>query len=200
MREAETFENKKVRGGLDAKKVFFGLLIFSIAGLGVVSTSLFGDQQDSLKLQGGRNFGSSQKGKMADSLKPSLPSKEIQEIRMTVRGNTYYPYPIIVKKGVPVKIIGELSEIPGCSRSIVIPEFNIRKTLRPGDNVIEFLPTREGSFRFACSMGMYFGQIIVTDAENPTTDQAIQDPSAVLPEKQSGSACGVGSCGCNCGS
>lgn len=73
-------------------------------------------------------------------------------------------YPVItVKNGIPVKWNLRATEgsLTGCNSSIIIPEFNIQKDLLPGDNIIEFTPTKAGIIPYSCWMGMIQSKIIV---------------------------------------
>jgi len=56
-----------------------------------------------------------------------------------------------------------MNTIGGCMKTILIPEFGVQKTLSAGDNVIEFTPTKSGTFDFTCGMGMGRGKIIVEE-------------------------------------
>ena len=84
-----------------------------------------------------------------------------QVVKLWVEGGNYVLSPAEFKKDVPVRIEADISRTPGCSRSIVISSFNIRKTVSSGDNVIEFTPTKTGTFNIACSMNMYRGTFTV---------------------------------------
>lgn len=70
-----------------------------------------------------------------------------------------------VKAGIPVRwnLYAEKGTINGCNNAIVIPEYRIEKRLQPGDNIIEFTPTKSGRFRYSCWMGMIRGTITVAD-------------------------------------
>lgn len=118
----------------------------------------------------------------------------VQEIQLYVQGSTYYPNPIRVKKGIPVRIVADMGRIPGCSRSIVIPDFGIRKVLSTGDNTIEFTPDKSGTFSFSCSMGMYRGTIVVEEA-----DGSVAAFTGAAPKAASGGSCGASGGGCGCG-
>lgn len=118
---------------------------------------------------------------------------DVQKVHFSVNGSTYYPYPIRVKKGIPVQLIGDMNNMPGCSRSIVIPEFGIKKTISEGDNVIEFTPDKSGTFQFSCSMNMYRGQIIVEESNGSV---AAYTGNTSVPNAGS---CGGSGCGCGCG-
>lgn len=118
----------------------------------------------------------------------------VQEVVLSVQGANYYPNPIRVKKGVPVRLVADISSMPGCSKSIVIPEFGIRKTVSTGDNLMEFTPDKSGTFDFSCSMGMYRGKIVVEEADGSVAAYAGSAPAP----SAGGHACGMGG-GCGCG-
>lgn len=117
----------------------------------------------------------------------------VQEVTLTVQGGNYYPNPIVVKKGVSVRLIADIGKMPGCSKSIVIPEFGIRKTVSSSDNLIEFTPGKSGTFQFSCSMGMYRGTIVVQEA-----DGTVAAYTGSAPAAKAGS-CGANGGGCGCG-
>jgi sulfite exporter TauE/SafE len=75
-------------------------------------------------------------------------------------------YPnITVQAGTPVKWRIDAAEgsINGCNNRIFIPEYNIEYSLRLGENVIEFTPTKPGRYTYSCWMGMIRGTINVTE-------------------------------------
>jgi copper chaperone CopZ len=117
----------------------------------------------------------------------------VQTVRLSVQGTTYYPSPIRVKVGIPVQLVADIANMSGCSKSIVIPEFGISKTVSASDNIIQFTPTKSGTFKFSCAMNMYQGQIIVVNADGSV---ATYTGSTVAP---SGSTCGGSGGGCGCG-
>jgi copper chaperone CopZ/uncharacterized membrane protein YagU involved in acid resistance len=117
----------------------------------------------------------------------------VQTVQLSVQGTNYYPNPIVVKKDIPVRLVADVNNMPGCSKSIIIPEFNIRKTVTTGDNLIEFTPNKSGTFQFSCSMGMFRGQIVVQNADGSVS------PSTGSVPISSGGTCGGGGGGCGCG-
>ncbi|NLG25145.1 MAG: heavy metal transporter [Clostridiales bacterium] len=74
-----------------------------------------------------------------------------------------YP-PISVVAGVPVKwtLHADRSALNGCNAALEIPEYDLAVRLQPGDNLIEFTPTRTGTFVYSCWMGMIRSTITVT--------------------------------------
>ncbi len=91
------------------------------------------------------------------------PAKDAQIVRITQKGNGYFPSQVTVKKGQPVRLIVDSEESYSCAASLSIPKAGIRKTLRPGENVFEFTPDKSGDIPFSCSMGMYRGVINVVE-------------------------------------
>lgn len=87
----------------------------------------------------------------------------VQTINMRVVASGYVPNSFTVKKGVPVKWIINGENTFGCQAYFVVPSLGIQRTIVPGDQVIDFTPDKAGVINFSCGMGMYRGQITVTD-------------------------------------
>ena len=85
---------------------------------------------------------------------------KVQEIILSMKNYNYYPNTIKAKVGVPVRIFLDESVV-GCYRSFTIRDFGIAKYLKTPNDYVEFTPTKKGTFRFACSMGMGTGTLIV---------------------------------------
>lgn len=83
-----------------------------------------------------------------------------QKITLSVKDLNYYPNIITVKANQPVKIYLD-NTVSGCLRAFTIPELGVSKYLQTAEDYIEFTPTKKGTFRFQCSMGMGYGTIIV---------------------------------------
>jgi len=197
---------------MDAKKTFWALVVLVVAGFtlflafgGLVAPvnaqpQELGQQQVSAngifavqpaanqQPSGGQQAGQARQGGQLAAVKNG-----VQEITLTVQGGSYMPNPIRVKKGVPVKIIADLSSVRGCASSIVIPDFNVRKNFRQGDYSVEFTPGKSGTFDFGCSMWMYTGKIAVEESDGTVADyKGIAAPVAA-------GSCGAGGGGCGCG-
>lgn len=112
-----------------------------------------------------------------------------QEIVMTADGSGYTPNAFYVKKGVPVKWIIKGSALNSCNNGIVVTSLNVEKTLKPGDNLIEFTPQDNKDINFSCWMGMIRGVIKVTDNLD-TVDASKADYS--IPARSSGMPCCTG--------
>lgn len=118
---------------------------------------------------------------------------QIQIIKLSVQGSNYVLSPSEVKVGIPVRIEADMSKMPGCSKSIVISAFNIRKTVTTTDNVIEFTPDKAGTFNIVCSMNMYRGTFTVLENDGSKSN-------VVEAASTTGGTCGGSSGGgCGCG-
>jgi plastocyanin domain-containing protein len=71
--------------------------------------------------------------------------------------------PITVYADVPLKwtITADKENLNGCNNEIIIPEFNKQQKLVPGENIIEFTPTKAGTITYTCWMGMISSTITV---------------------------------------
>lgn len=117
-----------------------------------------------------------------------------QEVTVDVQPSAYPP--VIVQQGIPVKLnlraAGNV--INGCNGTIVIPQYDIQKTLQTGDNIVEFMPEGTGNVALTCWMSMIRSTIVVVDdlsaysSAGGTTDA----PAASLPpaQQQGGGCCG----------
>lgn len=85
---------------------------------------------------------------------------EFQEVILGMKNYNYYPNEIKVKAGEPVRIILDDS-VRGCYRAFTINELGVRKYSKSEEDYIEFIPTEKGTYRFACTMGMGVGTLIV---------------------------------------
>lgn len=86
---------------------------------------------------------------------------DVQIVNLGVANYNYDPSTINVEAGKKVRIIGNMEQLQGCLRAFTIPSFGITKIFNYGDNILEFIPTKKGTYGFSCSMGMGFGKLIV---------------------------------------
>ncbi|MBQ7500141.1 MAG: sulfite exporter TauE/SafE family protein, partial [Clostridia bacterium] len=61
---------------------------------------------------------------------------------------------ITVRKNIPVRITihADESKITGCNNEVVSSDLGFDVVLKPGDNIIEFLPEKEGEYIYTCWM------------------------------------------------
>jgi sulfite exporter TauE/SafE len=88
---------------------------------------------------------------------------EVQRVNTTLKPGRYTP--ITVRVGVPVEWTVDAPEgsLNGCNNRMYIPEYGIEVPFQPGANLIEFTPTRTGTFPYSCWMGMIRSTITVVD-------------------------------------
>ena len=104
---------------------------------------------------------------IADTKKEQSQEAQIEEGVQTIE-TTLSPYryePITVRVGIPVRwtITAESGSLNGCNSAIVIPEYEIQKSLQIGENIIEFTPTKAGTYSYTCWMGMIRSSINVLE-------------------------------------
>nr|WP_294488826.1 sulfite exporter TauE/SafE family protein [uncultured Anaerosporobacter sp.] len=88
----------------------------------------------------------------------------VQVIHSTLSPGSYPP--ITVQAGMPVKwvIDAPKGSINGCNYKLYINEYGIEHQFKSGENIIEFTPTKSGTFNYSCWMGMIRGTIAVREA------------------------------------
>jgi sulfite exporter TauE/SafE/copper chaperone CopZ len=144
-------------GGISAAATGgFRKFFFKMAGIIVISLGIF-NFQNGLALM--------KLGTASPKEQPVVvtPAGDVQVVRITQKGNGYFPAQVTVKKGQPVKLIVDSQESYSCAASLLIPKEGIRTRLNPGENVFEFTPDQAGDIPFSCSMGMYRGVINVIE-------------------------------------
>ncbi len=90
----------------------------------------------------------------------NLPSAQVQKVVISEKDLNYYPQQIKVKVNQPVSISLD-SSVKGCLRAFTIKDFGITKYLKTPQETIDFTPNQKGTYRFACTMGMGYGTLIV---------------------------------------
>ena len=91
--------------------------------------------------------------------------KDYQEVKINLSYGSYDD--IIVQKGKKVKLIINVQEkyLTGCNNVVMINEFNIKQELKVGENIIEFIPDKVGTYSMSCWMNMITNNIKVIDNE-----------------------------------
>jgi len=119
-------------------------------------------------------------------------SNEFQIVKLSVTNGEYVLSPSEFEKGIPVRLEADMANMPGCSKSIVISAFNVRKTFTNTDNTIEFTPDKAGNFSIVCSMNMYRGTFTVLETDGTKSNYV--DKTTSISSTCSMSS--VSSCGC----
>jgi plastocyanin domain-containing protein len=154
----------------------FAKRFFKFAGLLVIFLAVF-NIANGWNLTGWKMFSGSGNGGKNISQDSAAVVDGVQTVNITQSSSGYSPNNFTVKKGIPVKWVINSTDSQTCAASIIFSEFNIRKALKSGQNVIEFTPTETGNFKFSCSMGMYRG-----------TFRVIDNPDVKISPSQSNSA------------
>lgn len=89
--------------------------------------------------------------------------KDYQEVHINLSYNNYGD--IIVQRGLKVKLVIDVDKkyLTGCNDTIQINEYNIKKRLIEGENIIEFTPAKVGDYSINCWMNMIKNTIKVID-------------------------------------
>ena len=96
----------------------------------------------------------------AEPAAETAPAQGVQIVQVAVQGTTYVFTPASVQAEWPVRLVFDPNGLPGCSRTVILPDYDITKTIVEGDATIEFKPSGEGPITVACSMNMYTGTLV----------------------------------------
>lgn len=88
---------------------------------------------------------------------------DTQVVEFDLSYNGYQNIKVEVDKPVKMIIHVDKKYLTGCNNSLTIPEYNINQELKVGDNIIEFHPTKEGTFIYTCWMNMLKNNIKVVN-------------------------------------
>ncbi|HBI34339.1 MAG TPA: hypothetical protein DEA43_01695 [Candidatus Moranbacteria bacterium] len=182
-------------GGLaSVVRGIFAQRFFKFAGILVIFLAMF-NIANGYNLTGWQvSKVESRKLKVESVIDPNVTMENgVQVVRMKEIASGYSPNKFTIKKDVPVKWIIDAQAPYSCASSLVVSSLKIQKTLKAGENIIEFTPTKTGKIPFSCSMGMYTGAFTVID-EN--SDEVVVEDDLV--EKQaSGGICNKQGCNIN---
>lgn len=86
---------------------------------------------------------------------------QTQEVTVTVDGG-YTPNTVVLKQGVPARIIFHRNDPSNCLSHVVFPDFGINQELPlHQDFPIAIDTSKAGSYHYACGMNMFFGKVVV---------------------------------------
>jgi hypothetical protein len=175
-------------------KEVLGIIAAIIVGLVVlVSARNFADSRNYYQTSFGGNTLQNANNAVQDIGTKTVVENGVQNVRLFLNDDFQYQLdPPVLRKGIPVKMEVDMGTVAGCMTNIVIPGFNIRKSVSKGNNIIEFTPDKSGKFQISCSMGM--GRSTFTVAE-----ETGEISTYVEPTPAAGASCGAGGGGCGCG-
>ncbi|MEW6129318.1 MAG: efflux RND transporter periplasmic adaptor subunit [Acidobacteriota bacterium] len=100
-------------------------------------------------------------GSVQQNAQPNTETK-VQSVNITLTDKGFVPSVITLKVGIPARLIFLRKVEVTCATEIQIPALGITQELPFNEAVaIEFTPTQVGEIKFACSMNMVSGKIIV---------------------------------------
>ena len=85
---------------------------------------------------------------------------DAQKVVIGMKDYNYYPNTVKVRAGQQVSLSLDES-VYGCFRDFTIRELGVKKYLKTPQDTVEFVPSKKGTYTFACSMGMGTGRLIV---------------------------------------
>jgi sulfite exporter TauE/SafE/plastocyanin domain-containing protein/copper chaperone CopZ len=188
-------------GGLaSVVRGIFAQRFFKFAGILVIFLSIF-NIANGYNLTGwqiGSGLGSTGSNKATQVSDPNVIIENgVQVVKMTETSSGYSPNKFTIKKGVPVKWVIDAQAPYSCASSLVSSSLKIQKSLKAGENVIEFTPTEAGRIPFSCAMGMYTGAFNVVDENSAvTTASTTTTQSSAI---SAGGSCGSGGAGAAAG-
>lgn len=97
------------------------------------------------------------------AVQPYIPESQegMQLVELSWGVLNYKPEVIEVKAGVPVRIKADMKRLRGCYRSFIIRGMGVVGTFTDAKPYIDFVPEKQGTFAFSCTMNMARGKIIV---------------------------------------
>ncbi len=99
----------------------------------------------------------------AEGARAVMGSDGVQEMTIVVRDH-YRPATVVVRRGVPLRLLFDRQEDVPCSERVIFSDFQQERWLAPfATTVVQFIPTRTGDFLFTCAMGMYQGRLVVEE-------------------------------------
>jgi len=128
---------------------------------------------------------------------------EYQIVKMDLTYRGYSPNVLFIKKDIPVRWIINVKQMSGCTDEIIMPEYNIKKPLEYGENIIEFVPKKLGDIKFSCWMQMVWGKFVVSEGDINPEQQKLELEKSSMPQStcgdggSCGGSCDVSSCGCS---
>lgn len=93
---------------------------------------------------------------------PAKEVKGVQKLTVSVADGKYSPSVISVKKGKPVELTFKGGKNMGCGSTIEFKSLKQKQTVKEGKTVVfKFTPKQAGDIKFACSMDMIQGKVVV---------------------------------------
>ena len=92
----------------------------------------------------------------------AIAKPRVQTAKVEINTKGYRPTSLRLRRGVPARVTFLRTTDATCAKEIVLPDFNIRRTLPLNEPVVvTFTPTNRGKFTFVCGLNMMRGQLVV---------------------------------------
>jgi plastocyanin domain-containing protein len=92
----------------------------------------------------------------------SQPKKAAKEVQLSVTSDGFQPAEIKTKAGQPLRLVITRTTDRTCAKEVVIKDLGVSKPLPLNEPVaVEITPKKNGQLRYACSMDMIAGVIVV---------------------------------------
>jgi len=144
-----------MKSGITIATLLFGLII---AGCGDGTDTSSDSQADSAQADA---------GDLPDATIPTMVDGA-QEITVQVFDTGYVPSRIALKANVPARITFDQHGTTECAWAVKSPDLGIALTDLPENKqtVVEFTPSKEGTFEFTCGMDMLRGSMMIVSGES----------------------------------
>ena len=138
-----------------------GFAVFQkVAGASIIFFAVY-TFNSGLALKGVKtNVVSSKNNQETTAQNQPVPQLSEQIVMMNVTSSGFEPSIFNIKRDIPVKWMINGVNITGCTSTIIVPSYDISKSLRTGENIVQFTPRGKGVINFSCGMGMVRGKFI----------------------------------------
>ena len=100
----------------------------------------------------------------AFTLVTNVVEAHTRTVKIRMDKNGFSPSSIEVEAGHKLNLVFNRADKDNCGSTVVLPKYKIRKALPVGkDVIVSITPTAAGNISFTCGMGMYKGNLVVTD-------------------------------------
>lgn len=111
----------------------------------------------------GMNIGLDTSKNIVEEENDTIVEEGYQIINLTIGSSEYILDTDTVKVGVPVKMKLNVESLNRCNNPILIPAYGIENDMMRDENIIEFIPTKEGKIKITCWMGMITTNLYAVD-------------------------------------
>lgn len=97
----------------------------------------------------------------SDEVEATMQESNRQEVEVVVDGG-YAPNTVVLKQGVPARVVFNRKDASSCLSHVVFPDFGISEELPVNQKHSIVVDTsKPGEFQYACGMNMFHGKVVV---------------------------------------